>query len=72
MSAFLSAVAISTYERYRSSGSKHDIDIAVESAQAAVGMILGNHPNWTGILNNLGIMLESQYKCTGTMTDLEE
>jgi hypothetical protein len=42
------------------------------NARAAVYLIPGDHPDHAGWLNSLGVMLESRYKRTGAMADLEE
>jgi hypothetical protein len=61
----LSYVAVRAYENYRSTGTKAEINDAVESAKLAVQVTPDGHPFLAGRLNNLGVMLESRYERTG-------
>lgn len=62
MPTFLSVVSKEAYKAYERTGSQSDLDLAVIMARRAVSMTQENDPDWAGMVNNLGIMLESRYE----------
>src|SRR6185312_11097685 len=69
---FFAFLATRAYDRYRTSGRKNDIDIAVEFSKRSVLTMLHSDTSLPSMLSNLGIMLFHRYERTGEMADLEE
>jgi hypothetical protein len=52
-------------------GRREDLDDAIEKGKYAVAETREEHGAYADRLNNLAVMLESQYKCTGRMEEFQ-
>ncbi|KAL5610889.1 hypothetical protein FOBRF1_007006 [Fusarium oxysporum] len=72
ISYLFSKLAIGAYERYMQTGSRDDINKAIDSAKQGIDLANDSNPWLTQWLNNLGVFLETRYERTREMKDLEE
>jgi hypothetical protein len=66
-----SAMAIFLYEKYCSTDSIADINVAVDSARFSA-QIASEQPSLAGLLKTLGMMLGVRFRGIGDIRDLEE
>jgi tetratricopeptide (TPR) repeat protein len=68
----MDSYALSKFQQFNRWGRLEDLDEAIRSAERVIEGIPQTHPNWAGLLNNLGIMLQARFERLGTLGDLEE
>ncbi|KAK8144211.1 hypothetical protein G3M48_006156 [Beauveria asiatica] len=68
----LAALAVNAYTEYQKSRGTDAINAAVELARRGISRIDGSNASFLSWQNNLGVFLESRFKQTGEMADLEE
>lgn len=68
----MDARALSKYTAFKHSGNLGDLNAAIQIAQDIVDETPQTHLCYEGLLNNLGIMLESRFERLGTTQDLSK
>ncbi|KAI0084232.1 CHAT domain-containing protein [Irpex rosettiformis] len=60
------------YKQYKTRGDLDALEISTQCYRAAMGATEDDHPEKVDIISNLGVVLDTRFKCVGEHQDLEE
>ncbi|KAI0083320.1 CHAT domain-containing protein [Irpex rosettiformis] len=65
-------VAERAYKQYEARGDLDALEASIQCLRLAMGATEDDHPEKVAIINNLGVALNTRFKCVGERQDLEE